>query len=155
MLIEASLCTQWKVVSDSGARPLSVDIDPCTGRVSRTCHLGMVGSALEAEFELMTGQVTCVPIGPCDGPDFLFGCAFNRDQVGPQISETALAVDLCLSGPDDCGSSHNSIRPHLMVLELGRSLRFYPLRSPELSRLGHPCPRLKLSRPPSSWVMQS
>ena len=63
--------------------------------------------------------MTCVPTGPCDGPDFLFGCAFNRDQVGPQISETALAVDLCLSGPDDCGSSHNSIRPHLMVLELG------------------------------------
>jgi len=55
MLIEASLCTPQKVVSDSGARPLSIDFDPRAGRVSRTRHLGMVGSTLEAEFELMTG----------------------------------------------------------------------------------------------------
>ena len=83
MLIEASLCTQREVVSDSDARPLSIDIDPRVGRVSRTRHPGMVGSALEAEFELMMGQMTCVPIGPCDGPDFLFGCSFNRDQASP------------------------------------------------------------------------
>ena len=43
----------------------------------------------------------------------------------------ALAVDLCLSGPDDCGSGHNSLSLYLMTLELGEES---PVLSVEIAR---------------------
>ena len=33
------------------------------------------------------------------------------------VSEEALAVDLCLSGPDECGSGQTSSRPSLLETE--------------------------------------
>ena len=71
----------------------------------------MVGSALMAEEELLNNCLRG-PCWPSDGPDLLFG---GRDvnESPAQLSLVDLAVNLCLSGPEDCASGD--------IIRLGRA----------------------------------
>lgn len=106
MLDEVSLCTPQKAVSGGSSRPYSIDL--CLGRGERSSHAwgkGMVGATLDEEFELLRGRSLCISIGPLDGLEYLFGSEAVDFDV---CRETAQAVDLCLSGPDDAGLGQTS-----------------------------------------------
>jgi hypothetical protein len=77
----------------------------------------MVVFALDAEMDLLMGQVACIPLGPLNGPDCLFGCAFSSDYGDSGVSGLVGAVNLCLSGPEDWVSGPNSPRLDCKMLE--------------------------------------
>ena len=92
------------------ARAHSIDICLRGGRVSRGHHRGFMGSALDSQVELLSGHLACVPIGLCDGPDFMFGASKSLNDVEMLSREVAHAVDLCLSGPEECSLGNASPR---------------------------------------------
>lgn len=98
MLVEATLCPARRVRRPAPATRRT----PRGGRSSRTPRHGLVGSALEADFELLKGCALRCASGPTNGPDVLFGCAFSMAHTDTPISELFMAVDLCLSGHEGC-----------------------------------------------------
>lgn len=100
---EAALCTPRKGVTSCARRAHSINLCPRGGQESRSRHRGVVGVALDAEFELLAGRVACFPHGPADGPDYLFGGHFDFVSGGGCSRDVGGAVDFCLSGPVGSG----------------------------------------------------
>lgn len=74
MICEAALCTPRRDVSASAESAHSIDLWPRGGQESRgaldSCA-GLVGRALDGDFELLVGRSLRAPVGPSDGPDQL------------------------------------------------------------------------------------
>lgn len=108
MLVEAALCTPWLLVSTYKARMHSIDVLPRGSRPLSCDRLGIMGAALDAEFELWAGWGTSLLHGLPDGPDVMCGFGLDFLQLESANRDVALEVDLCLSGPEECGSGLRS-----------------------------------------------
>ena len=104
MLVEAALCTPRLPVYSDMARSQSIDVCPRESRPSTCRRRGMVGAALDDEFELWAGHGKCMPVGPADGPDCLSGSYYEEVSGEGLCRDVGEAVDICLSGPEDGGS---------------------------------------------------
>lgn len=56
----------------------------------------MVGVALDEEFQLLTGHIACMHVGPPDGPDLLFGSDIGSWVESYVVRELGEAVDIYL-----------------------------------------------------------
>lgn len=73
-----------------------------------------MAAALEEEFGLLAGRLARIPTGPVIGPDCLFGSSQEAQSDGGFYR---VAVDICLSGPEDTGSGPCS--PGMAQLQFG------------------------------------
>ena len=78
ILSEVALCMLWKGVSSCSRCAHSIDLCPRGALQSHCRHRGVVGAALEEEFELLAGRLARIPVGPADGPDCLFGSYYEE-----------------------------------------------------------------------------
>lgn len=77
-----------------------LDVCPRGSRPSTDRRRGMVGAALDDEFDLWAGKGYCVPSGPADDrPEVVGGFGFGPPEVGLESRVIAHEIDLCLSGP--------------------------------------------------------
>jgi hypothetical protein len=109
MVDEATLCTPRQCIRncDSNARHF-IDICLCHARSSCALCRGIVGSALEADGDLLN---TCILHGPswwANGPDLLFGGTCDIGPTAWLLSLEELEVNICLSGPEGCASGSSS-----------------------------------------------
>jgi len=119
MLSEAALCTPRKGVSSCSRCAHSIDLCPRGALQSHCRHRGVVGAALEEEFELLAGRLARIPVGPADGPDCLSGSYYEEVSGEGLCRDVGEAVDICLSGPEDGGSGPCS--PGLAQMQSGYS----------------------------------
>lgn len=124
MVDEAALCTPRQGVraschEDSGAQH-SIDFWPHCGHSSCSLRRGMVGSALEADGDLLHSYSLHGPSFNY-GPDALFGCSPDSGLAARTLSLEELVMDLSLSGSEDPASGLSSPGPGLFGWDTGYS----------------------------------